>query len=60
MIADLPGNFVVWLASEEARFLNGKFVYVNWDVDELRENAKEIESTTLLTLGLGGASSFKY
>jgi hypothetical protein len=56
----LPGNFVVWLASEEGKFLNGKFVYVNWDVDELKDNAREIEITSLLTLGLSGASSFQY
>jgi hypothetical protein len=48
----------VWLASEEAKFLKGKFVWVNWDVDELKANAKEIESTNLLTLGLQGYARF--
>ncbi|KAI1636377.1 putative short-chain dehydrogenase [Biscogniauxia mediterranea] len=32
----LPGNFAVWAASPEARFLHGRFVWVNWDVDELK------------------------
>lgn len=31
----LPGQFVVWLASPEANFLNGRFVWAQWDVDEL-------------------------
>jgi len=31
----LTADFVVWSTSEEAKFLSGRFVYVNWDVDEL-------------------------
>ncbi|KAJ3951034.1 hypothetical protein N0V92_012562 [Colletotrichum tropicale] len=31
----LAADFVVWAASEKAAFLNGRFVWVNWDVDEL-------------------------
>jgi hypothetical protein len=31
----LPGDFAVWLASDEAKFLAGKFVWAAWDVDEL-------------------------
>lgn len=31
----LPGDFAVWLASPEANFLNGRFVWAQWDVDEL-------------------------
>lgn len=53
-------NFIVWLTSPEAHFLKGKFVWTNWDVDELKENSQEIENSSLLTLGLEGASSFKY
>lgn len=33
--ARLPGDFAVWLASPEAIFLAGKFVWAQWDVDEL-------------------------
>lgn len=60
LVADLAGDFVVWLASEEAKFLKGKFIWVNWDVEELKANAKEIESTSLLTIQLEGSSNFKY
>ncbi|KAH8177882.1 short chain dehydrogenase domain-containing protein [Sarocladium implicatum] len=48
----LPGHFAVWLASPEARFLRGKFVYANWDVEELLSRSKEIEGSPMLTLGL--------
>lgn len=33
----LPGNFAVWAASTEAEFLHGRFVWANWDVDELKD-----------------------
>jgi len=51
---DLPGSFIVWLASPEAKFLKGKYVYSNWDVDELKEKAQQIERSSILRLGLDG------
>ncbi|KAK3302650.1 uncharacterized protein B0T15DRAFT_543531 [Chaetomium strumarium] len=33
---DLPGQFAVWCASEEARFLHGRFLPACWDVQELK------------------------
>jgi hypothetical protein len=50
----LPANFCVWLASPEAQFLKGKFLWANWDVDELKVKAKEIEASGHLSIGLGG------
>ncbi|KAM0270456.1 hypothetical protein ACHAQH_009413 [Verticillium albo-atrum] len=35
----LPGDFAVWVASEEAAFLHGRFVWAHWDVDELSKGA---------------------
>ncbi|EXJ92365.1 hypothetical protein A1O3_00915 [Capronia epimyces CBS 606.96] len=32
---ELCGAFAVWLASENASFLHGRFVWASWDVDEL-------------------------
>ncbi|GKT45449.1 short chain dehydrogenase citE [Colletotrichum spaethianum] len=32
----LAGNYAVWAASEEARFLHGRFVWAKWDVEELK------------------------
>ncbi|KAH8901152.1 NAD(P)-binding protein [Thozetella sp. PMI_491] len=54
--ADLPGHFVLWLVSPEAKFLRGKFVWANWDVDELKARKEEILSTDLLDFKLGGLS----
>jgi len=31
----LPGHFAVWLATPSASFLHGRFVWANWDVEEL-------------------------
>ena len=52
--ADLPGNFAVWLASNEAAFLAGRLVYATWDVDELKSRAGEIVDNDLLKIGLRG------
>jgi hypothetical protein len=53
-LVSLPASFNVWLASPEAHFLKGKFLWTNWDVDELKAQAKEIEAGTRLSIGLGG------
>ncbi|KAJ5731962.1 Glucose/ribitol dehydrogenase [Penicillium malachiteum] len=50
----LPAHFNVWLASPESRFLKSKFLWANWDVDELKAKEKDIESNNLLSIGLGG------
>ena len=50
----LPAHFNVWIASPEAEFLKGRFVWVNWDVNELKALAKEIESSWLLRTYLDG------
>lgn len=33
----LPAHFAVWLASGEADFLHGRFLWAHWDVDEMIE-----------------------
>ncbi|KAI2601840.1 short chain dehydrogenase [Hypoxylon sp. NC1633] len=40
--------------SEEARFLNGRSVWANWDVEELKAKASTIQSGTLMTSGIVG------
>ncbi|KAL4763906.1 SDR family NAD(P)-dependent oxidoreductase [Aspergillus foveolatus] len=47
----LPANFHVWLASPEARFLKGKFLYASWDVEELKARAEELAASRELTIG---------
>ncbi|KAF2735182.1 NAD(P)-binding protein [Polyplosphaeria fusca] len=51
---DLPAHFNVWIASPEAEFLKGKFVWANWDVGELKAHAKEIKESMLLRICLNG------
>jgi hypothetical protein len=46
------GGVIVWLASPEAEFLKGKFVWTNLDMDELNARATEIESSKILELSL--------
>ncbi|KAI4121898.1 MAG: hypothetical protein LQ338_006098 [Usnochroma carphineum] len=52
--AKLPASFIVWACSPDAAFLKGKFVWANWDVDELKARQAEIQDTDFLTLGLSG------
>lgn len=51
---DLPGHFMVWLVSLEGEFLKGKFLWVNWDVDELRSRKDEIQKPDKLVTGVVG------
>ena len=47
----------VWLASREAAFLAGRFIWANWDMNELKARAEEIQSSRyLLKIGLIGSS----
>ncbi|KAK3656731.1 hypothetical protein LTR56_002712 [Elasticomyces elasticus] len=49
----LPGDFAVWLAGPEATFLNGRFVWAAWDVDELIAMTERVASDpNLLTITL--------
>ncbi|KAF2823307.1 NAD(P)-binding protein [Ophiobolus disseminans] len=50
----LPASYLVWAASAEAEFIKGKFVWVNWDVDELKHVIENAESKHILTLGVIG------
>jgi hypothetical protein len=51
---ELPAHFLVWLASDEAKFLKGKFVWANWDAQELMARADEIQQSMLLKVSLNG------
>lgn len=53
-IVELPGEFLVWLSSPEALFLKDRFVWVNWDAQELISRAKEIQDSMLLKIHLDG------
>ncbi|KAK4098852.1 NAD(P)-binding protein [Parathielavia hyrcaniae] len=56
---NLAGQFAVWCASEEARFLHGRFIPVWWDIDEIKPEAgefrKRLESDWhFLKVGISG------
>jgi hypothetical protein len=51
---ELPASFIVWASSPEADFLRGKFIWANWDVEELKAKKEELLASPQLTLGLLG------
>ena len=51
---ELPADFSVWLGSKEAAFLDGRYVWSNWDVEELKMMEEEIQGGGKLNVGLIG------
>ncbi|KAL5093168.1 hypothetical protein Trisim1_011954 [Trichoderma cf. simile WF8] len=56
--ADLPGQMAVWAASREAEYLHGRFVWANWDVDEVKTVLGEqiAKEPNFLKVGIEGLS----
>jgi len=50
----LAGGVAVWLATEQAKFMNGRYMGANWSVAELMERKDEIVSKGLLLEELQG------
>jgi NAD(P)-dependent dehydrogenase (short-subunit alcohol dehydrogenase family) len=50
----LAGGVAVWLATEQAKFMNGRYMGVNWSVSELIDRKDEIISKGLLLVELQG------
>lgn len=46
----LTAAFTLWLQKEEANFLRGGYVSVNWDVEEMQKHKDEIVEGKLLKL----------
>lgn len=59
---ELPAHFLLWLAQQQrdgekerkAEFLRGKFLWANWDVEELVQKTEEIRQSDENTVGLFG------
>ena len=51
---ELVGNTAVWLCQEKAKFLSGRFIAANWDMDDLVSRKEEIVKDDLLKLTLKG------
>lgn len=47
----LIGGFAVWLATDKAKFMNGRYAAANWSVDELLERKDEIVNEGKLLTG---------
>ncbi len=54
---ELAGAVIVWLASEEAKFMNGRYMATNWDVTEMVERKEEILEKDVLKMKLTGDMS---
>ena len=52
---ELAGGAAVWLATEKANFMNGRYLGANWSVDELMEREREIVEGGLLLEELKGS-----
>ena len=50
---NLPAHFALWLAGPESGFLNGRYVWAAWDVDELITlKDRLMKDPSFLTIGL--------
>lgn len=50
----LAGDFFVWAATEEADFLSGRFVWAEWDIEELKAKRNQILEEDLLLTTIDG------
>lgn len=51
----LAAHFTLWVTSEQARFARGRFLWCNWDVEELvAEKEKILERDDLFRVNIGG------
>lgn len=51
---ELAGGVAVWLATDKAKFMNGRYMGTNWSVDELMEREEEVISQGKLIIDLQG------
>lgn len=51
---ELVGGFAVWLASGDKKFLSGRIVFSNWDVEELEKRKDEVVEGDLFTMFIKG------
>ena len=51
---ELAGAVIVWLASEEGKFMNGRYMSTNWDVVEMVKRKGAIVEKDELKMKLGG------
>ena len=54
---ELVGGTAVWLASEQARFMNGRYMSVNWCVKELMDRQTETVAGDRRKITLSGLTA---
>ena len=55
----LSAHMAVWLAGKDAAFLHGRFVWANWDAEELMGMKETLEvDSGFLKIGITGVQSF--
>lgn len=54
MTENLAGQFVVWAVSPEAKPLRGKYLWCNWDVEELKQKMDALSKPDQLNITLNG------
>ena len=54
IIAELSSGVCLYLCSKQAKFLNGRYMSANWDVDKLEAKKDEILSKDLLKFHIKG------
>lgn len=47
---ELAAHFLVWLSQPKTKYLNGRFVWANWDVDELDAKAEDINASQTMRM----------
>lgn len=56
-VGNLPGSYAVWAASENARFLHGRFTWCTWDIEDIASDKMKAElekDPWLLKVGIKG------
>lgn len=51
---ELAGANCVWLSTDVAKFMHGRYMSTNWSVDEILEKKEDIVSRDLLKIKLTG------
>ena len=55
---ELPAHFIVWVTTQPAEFLRGRFLWANWDVEELMGMRERFEKEPgFLRIGLNGVEN---
>ncbi|KAL1592028.1 hypothetical protein SLS60_011620 [Paraconiothyrium brasiliense] len=52
---ELPAHFMLWLSgTQQRKYLSGKMLWANWDVEELTAKAEEFAKEGFFTMGMTG------